>query len=102
MDNGLIVKKLKLEYSLLKSSLEYFLSRHRYISATCSMAILKDVPQEVLFRVLIDRINIVTLLPWLRATNAAPGDQLNFMMAGNDKKQWEVSLSGTSKQQDTA
>ena len=55
------------------------------------MAILKDVPQEVLFRVLIDRINIVTLLPWLRATNVAPGDQLNFMMAGNDKKQWEVS-----------
>ena len=70
-----------------------FFSRHRYISAACSMAILKDVPQEVLFRVLIDRINIVTLLPWMRATNVAPGDQLNFMMAGNDKKQWEVSPS---------
>ena len=64
------------------------------------MAILKDVPQEVLFRVLIDRINIVTLLPWLRATNVAPGDQLNFMMAGNDKKQSEVSPSAVVQQQD--
>merc|ERR1719507_22875 len=30
-------------------------TRHRYISAACGMAILKEVPQEVMIRVLFDR-----------------------------------------------
>ena len=54
------------------------------------MAILRDVPQEVMFRVLIERINIVCLLPWVRATHAPRENQLDFVMAGNDRKQWEV------------
>ena len=54
------------------------------------MAILRDVPQEVMFRVLTERINIVILLPWLRATAVPRENQLDFMMAGNDVKQWEV------------
>ena len=64
--------------------------RQRYISATCGMAILRDVQWEVMFRVLIERINIVDLLPWLRATAVPRENQLDFMMAGNDVKQWEV------------
>ena len=55
------------------------------------MAILKEVPQEVMIRVLFDRINIVNLLPWLRSAVVPKQDQLDFMMAGNDKKQWEVN-----------
>ena len=54
------------------------------------MAILRDVPHEVMFRVLIERINIVCLLPWVRATHAPRENQLDFVMAGNDRKQWEV------------
>merc|ERR1712032_370355 len=57
--------------------------RQRYISATCGMAILRDVPHEVMFRVLIERINIVCLLPWVRATHAPRENQLDFVMAGN-------------------
>ena len=66
------------------------LLRQRYISATCGMAILRDVPQEVMFRVLIERINIVTFLPWLRAAAVPRENQLYFVMAGNDRKQWQV------------
>ena len=66
------------------------LVRQRYISATCGMAILRDVPQEVMFRVLIERINIVTFLPWLRAAAVPRENQLYFVMAGNDRKQWQV------------
>ena len=69
----------------------FLLFRHRYISAACGMAILKEVPQEVMIRVLFDRINIVNLLPWLRSAVVPKQDQLDFMMAGNDKKQWEVN-----------
>ena len=54
------------------------------------MAILRDVPQEVMFRVLVERINIVTCLPWLRAASVPRENQLDFMMAGNDRQQWQV------------
>ena len=64
--------------------------RQRYISATCGMALLRDVPQEVMFRVLIERINIVAFLPWLRAAAVANENQLDFVMAGNDRRQWQV------------
>ena len=54
------------------------------------MAILRDVPQEVMFRVLTERINIVILLPWLAVTAVPRENQLDFMMAGNDVTQWKV------------
>ena len=60
------------------------------------MAILRDVPQEVMFRVLIERINIVTFLPWLRAAAVPRENQLDFVMAGNDRKQWQVVASSLS------
>ena len=51
---------------------------------------MRDVPQEVMFRVLIERINIVTFLPWLRAAAVPRENQLDFLIAGNDRKQWQV------------
>ena len=79
-------------YNLIFCLLLLFFGRQRYISATCGMALLRDVPQEVMFRVLIERINIVTFLPWLRAAAVPNENQLDFVMAGNDRKQWQVVL----------
>ena len=49
-----------------------------------------ELRTQVMFRVLMERINIVCLLPWLRATHVPRENQLDFVMAGNDRKQWEV------------
>ena len=50
--------------------------------------------QDALFRVLRQRLGYINVLPYIIAFNQRTADeQLNFMLADDDRKQWQVSDS---------
>ena len=53
-----------------------------------------DVSQDALFRVLRQRLGYINVLPYIVAFNQKTADeQLNFMLADDDRKQWQVCES---------
>ena len=53
-----------------------------------------SVSQDALFRVLRQRLGYINVLPYIVAFNQTTADeQLNFILADDDRKQWQVSLS---------
>ena len=57
------------------------------------MAIMADIPDNVLFRVFSNRIHLTNLMPWINDVNSKDAnDQLNFVLADEDWRQWKVSL----------
>ena len=53
-----------------------------------------DVSQDALFRVLRQRLGYINVLPYIVAFNQRTADeQLNFMLADDDRKQWQVGDS---------
>ena len=66
--------------------------RSRYISAISSMAIMADLPDNVLFRVLSDRVHLTNLMPFLNDTNQKNVfAQLDWVLADEDWRQWKVT-----------
>jgi len=64
--------------------------RERYLSATCTLDIIDAVSQDALFRVLRQRLGYINVLPYIVAFNQRTADeQLNFMLADDDRKQWQ-------------
>ena len=60
------------------------------------MDIIDAVSQDALFRVLRQRLGYINVLPYIVAFNQRTADeQLNFMLADDDRKQWQVSLNST-------
>ena len=52
-----------------------------------------DIPDNVLFRVFSNRIHLTNLMPWINDVNSKDAnDQLNFVLADEDWRQWKVSL----------
>ena len=50
-----------------------------------------DIPDNVLFRVLSNRIHYTNLMPWINDVNSKdPNAQLNFVLAVEDWRQWKV------------
>ena len=57
------------------------------------MAMMADIPDNILFRVLSNRIHLTNLMPWINQVNAKDAnDQLNFVLADEDWRQWKVSM----------
>ena len=57
------------------------------------MAMMADIPDNVLFRVLSNRIHLTNLMPWINDVNSKDAnDQLNFVLADEDWRQWKVSV----------
>jgi len=64
--------------------------RERYLSATCTSDLTDSVSQDALFRVLRQRLGYINVLPYIVAFNQRTADeQLNFMLADDDRKQWQ-------------
>ena len=69
------------------------LLRSRYISALSSMAMMADIPDNVLFRVLSHRIHLTNLMPCIHDVNSKDAnDNLKFNLADEDWRQWKVSV----------
>ena len=57
------------------------------------MEMMADIPDNILFRVLSNRIHLTNLMPWINQVNAKDAnDQLNFVLADEDWRQWKVSM----------
>ena len=57
------------------------------------MAMMADIPENVLFRVLSDRIHLTNLMPGINDVNSKDAnDQLHFVLADEDWRQWKVSV----------
>ena len=55
------------------------------------MAMMADIPDSVLFRVLSNRIHLTNLMPWINDVNSKDANaQLNFILAVEDWRQWKV------------
>ena len=71
----------------------YTVGRERYLSATCTSDIIDSVSQDALFRVLRQRLGFINVLPYIVAFNQRTADQqLDFILADDDRKQWEVPI----------
>ena len=58
------------------------------------MALMADVPDNVLFRVLNQRIHLTNLMPCIHDVNSKDAnDHLKFVLAEEDWKQWKVSVN---------
>ena len=56
------------------------------------MAIMADLPDNVLFRVLSDRVHLTNLMPWLNDVNQKNiFAQLDWVLADEDWRQWKVT-----------
>ena len=56
------------------------------------MAIMADLPDNVLFRVLSDRVHLTNLMPWLNDVNQKNiFAQLDWVLADKDWRQWKVT-----------
>ena len=63
------------------------------------MAMMADIPDNVLFRVLSDRIHITNLMPLINDVNSKDAnDQLHFVLADEDWRQLKVSVELSSLQ----
>ena len=52
-----------------------------------------SVSHDALFRVLRQRLGYINVLPYIVAFNQNTADeQLNFILADDDRKQWQVTL----------
>ena len=56
------------------------------------MAIMADLPDNLLFRVLSDRVHLTNLMPWLNDVNQKNiFAQLDWVLADEDWRQWKVT-----------
>ena len=56
------------------------------------MAIMADLPDNVLFRVLSDRVHLTNMMPWLNDVNQKNiFAQLDWVLADEDWRQWKVT-----------
>ena len=56
------------------------------------MAMMADIPDNVLFRVLSHRIHLINLMPCIHDVNSKDAnDDLKFNLADEDWRQWKVS-----------
>ena len=56
------------------------------------MAIMADLPDNVLFRVLSDRVHLTNMMPWLNDVNQKNiFAQLDWVLADEDWRQWKVA-----------
>ena len=56
------------------------------------MAIMADLPDNVLFRVLSDRVYLTNMMPWLNDVNQKNiFAQLDWVLADEDWRQWKVA-----------
>ena len=56
------------------------------------MAIMADLPDNVLFRVLSDRVHLTNMMPWLNDVNQKNVfAQLDWVLADKDWRQWKVT-----------
>ena len=56
------------------------------------MAMMADIPDNVLFRVLSHRIHLTNLMPCIHDVNSKDAnDNLKFNLADEDWRQWKVS-----------
>ena len=56
------------------------------------MAMMADIPDNVLFRVLSSRIHLTNLMPWIDDVNSKDAnDRIKFCLADQDWRQWKVS-----------
>ena len=63
------------------------------MSAITSMALMVQLPENVLFRVLSERIQFTNLMPWLNDVNSNNSDaQLRWILADEDWRLWKVSM----------
>ena len=57
------------------------------------MAMMADIPDNVLFRVLSQRIHLTNLMPCIHDVNSKDAnDNLKFNLADEDWRQWQVSV----------
>ena len=60
------------------------------------MAMMADIPDNVLFRVLSHRIHLINLMPCIHDVNSKDAnDDLKFNLADEDWRQWKVSKLST-------
>ena len=58
------------------------------------MAMIADVPENVLFRVLSQRIHLTNLMPCIHDVNSKDANNhLKFILADKDWRQWKVSMN---------
>ena len=61
--------------------------------AITSMALMVQLPDNVLFRVLSERIQNTNLMPWLNDINSKNADdQAKWILADEDLRLWKVSV----------
>ena len=64
------------------------------------MAIMADIPDDVLFRVLSHRIHLTNLMPCIHGINLKDANDANkFNLADEDWRQWKVSVKQNSSLQ---
>ena len=65
----------------------------RYMSATCTFDMINHLQKESVMRVMRERIMYAKLLPYIFAFNLKNSEeQLEFMLANEDRKQWQVKI----------
>ena len=63
------------------------------------MAMMADIPDNVFFRVLSNRIHITNLMPLINDVNSKDAnDQMHFVLADEDWRQLKVSVELSSLQ----
>jgi len=70
--------------------------RERYVSGTCALDLVHEVPQETFVRVLRERLHFVYILTLIMLANLSGTDNLaSFLLSNEDMIQWKEEASGT-------
>jgi len=70
--------------------------RERYVSGTCALDLVHEVPQETFVRVLRERLHFVYILTLIMLANLSGTNNLtSFLLSTEDMKQWQEEASGT-------
>jgi hypothetical protein len=72
----------------------FFFLRERYLNAVCTLGVTDTINKDVLFRVLRTRLDLLAVFSWIVAfTMDSSDEQLDFFLADEDKKQWQVQMA---------
>jgi len=70
--------------------------RERYVSGTCALDLVHEIPQETFVRLLRERLHFVYILTLIMLANLSGTDNLaSFLLSNEDMKQWKEEASGT-------
>jgi len=70
--------------------------RERYVSGTCALDLVHEVPQDTFVRVLRERLHFVYILTLIMLANLSGTTNLaSFLLSNEDMKQWQEEASGT-------